>query len=166
MNVSDVMRKGVIAVPQTSSLRDLITLFFRHRVDTLPVVDNAGRVVGLVTLAELVHIFMPKFTEFVKDFAFLDDFGVLEPVFLSQSQLIMEDKLFLVADIMNQTPILIREHASLLEASALMAASHIERLSVVNDHNRLLGVITHVDIVLSLLAGKPITHYSEEQAVS
>ena len=157
------MRRGVVAVPQTASLRDLITLLFRHRVDTLPVVDGAARVVGIITLQDLIHIFMPKFHEIVRDFAFLDDFGVLEPVFLSQSQLIVEDKLFLVADVMNHSPVLIRENASLLEASALMNSGKIERLSVVDENDRLMGIITQTDIVLSLLAGKPISHYSEEQ---
>lgn len=157
MNVSHVLRREVVAVTASASFKELISLFYRHRVDSLPVVDKESHVVGLITLEDLIHIFMPKYHEIVKDFAFLDDYGVLEPVFLSQSQLIDEDRLVLVADILNRAPILVRENASLLEAAALMESSRVKRLCVVNKKDRLIGMISYVDIVLSLLAGKPIS---------
>lgn len=156
MRVKDVMRTGVVAVPQTASLRDLLHLFIQHRLGTLPVVDAAGKVVGLVSVETLIALFLPRYDEILKDYAFLEDYGTLEPLFVAQFQLVDEDRLFLVADAMTPRFLSVEPQDSLLKAAALMHTYRTKLLPVVDPDHRLVGLLSHIDIVLSLLAREPV----------
>jgi CBS-domain-containing membrane protein len=53
--VSDVMTHEVQTVPPDAPLEQVVRLMERHNVKRLPVVDN-GKVVGIVTRANLLHV--------------------------------------------------------------------------------------------------------------
>lgn len=47
LRVQDVMTTKVVTVRERTSFRDLVRLLRTHHVSALPVVDGAGRVVGI-----------------------------------------------------------------------------------------------------------------------
>ena len=52
----DVMTQDVVTVDEHASLKEVARLLTEHRVSALPVLDGEGRVVGVVSEADL----MPK----------------------------------------------------------------------------------------------------------
>jgi CBS domain-containing protein len=55
MNVSDVMTARVISVLPSAGIGDAIQLMLDNRISGLPVVDAAGRLVGIVTEGDLLR---------------------------------------------------------------------------------------------------------------
>jgi CBS domain-containing protein/nucleotide-binding universal stress UspA family protein len=54
VRVRDVMTAPAISVPPTASFKAIVDLMLRHRVSALPVVDDAGNLLGMVTEADLI----------------------------------------------------------------------------------------------------------------
>jgi IMP dehydrogenase len=62
--VTAIMSKDVQTAPPDTSLKDAERLLHEYRVEKLPLVDEAGRVVGLVTLKDIMKITQfPKATK-------------------------------------------------------------------------------------------------------
>jgi IMP dehydrogenase len=62
--VTAIMSKDVQTAPPGTSLKDAERLLHEYRVEKLPLVDEAGRVVGLVTLKDIMKITQfPKATK-------------------------------------------------------------------------------------------------------
>jgi CBS domain-containing protein len=56
--VGDVMTRDVVTVAESASLDELVRLMEHHRVKRLPVLDAAGRLVGLVSRADVLRAFL------------------------------------------------------------------------------------------------------------
>lgn len=54
VDVSEVMSKSPIAIATDATLREAARLIITHKIGCLPVVDEAGSVVGLVTETDLL----------------------------------------------------------------------------------------------------------------
>lgn len=52
-DVADVMTKSPMSIRDTAYAAEIVKVFERRRIDDLPVVDGAGRVVGLVDIQDL-----------------------------------------------------------------------------------------------------------------
>ncbi|GAA3950425.1 CBS domain-containing protein [Actinoplanes auranticolor] len=54
-HVDDVMTKDVVTVREGTPYRDIVDLVLSRRVSALPVVNEAGKLAGLVSEADLLH---------------------------------------------------------------------------------------------------------------
>jgi magnesium transporter len=61
--VRDVMIQELITVPEAMDQEDVSRLFATHRLLALPVVDDAGRMKGIVTLDDVVDVVREEATE-------------------------------------------------------------------------------------------------------
>jgi CBS domain-containing protein len=52
-----------------------------------------------------------------------------------------------VGDVMSEPPITIKKDADILEAARILDARRIKRLPVVDEHGKLIGVISRADVV-------------------
>ena len=52
--VKDVMTTSVVAVPPTAEYKDIVRILRQRRVSAVPVLDDDGRVVGVVSEADLL----------------------------------------------------------------------------------------------------------------
>ena len=50
MQARDVMVSPVITVGKTATVRDVAKILLENRISAVPVVDNVGKVVGIVTV--------------------------------------------------------------------------------------------------------------------
>jgi CBS domain-containing protein len=55
MKARDVMTLAVYTVKPTMSVRDVARLFMQRRISAVPVVDDQGKIVGIVSEGDLVH---------------------------------------------------------------------------------------------------------------
>jgi CBS-domain-containing membrane protein len=54
MTAADLMRRDVVTVPRSASLKELTKLLRHHDVSGVPVVDDDGSVVGTVSVSDLI----------------------------------------------------------------------------------------------------------------
>jgi CBS domain-containing membrane protein len=157
MKIKDVMRQSVVSLPQNGTFQDVMQKFITHHIDSLPILDAAQRVVGLITIDDLVDVFLPKYYQILRDFSALEDKGQLASLFdLAFTGLErVDEKLILAADVMNSKIQWVLQEDSLLQAAARLQAQNCQRLPVVDRDQKLVGMISDFEIVLALLRGTP-----------
>ena len=55
MQARDVMVSPVITASKTATVREIAKLLLEKRISAVPVVDDAGKLVGIVTESDLMH---------------------------------------------------------------------------------------------------------------
>ena len=56
MHTCDVMSSPVVSVPPDAPLKDVASLLVERRINAVPVVDAGGRLVGIVSEADLLPL--------------------------------------------------------------------------------------------------------------
>jgi len=122
MNVVDLMTTEVIAVSRDTGLREAARLMFRNRVSGLPLTEPDGTLIGIITEADFLRLEVER-------------------------QEGARDQVATVGEVMSIGVVTIRPEMEIYEAAKIMAVQEVKRLPVVDDDNRLLGVISRADIV-------------------
>src|SRR5437879_6036327 len=119
MKVQDVMRKAVVSLPQNGKLKEIVTIFIQNHIDCLPVVDAAQRVVGLITVDDLIDVFFPSYHELLRDMTVLEDKGQIGSLFDTTFTGLdrVQENLIIAADVMNAHVKLVSQEESLLQAA-------------------------------------------------
>jgi CBS domain-containing protein len=149
--VEDVMERDPVSVTEDTKVEDVVLTLRKHELPGLPVVDGDGRVTGIVTEADLVvpdpdgDLHIPHYIELFGGLVFL------EPLQRFEEKL---RKAFAAkaADMMSGDPDVIGPHATAREAATKIHESGHNRLPVVDDDGRLVGVITRVELLGALAA--------------
>lgn len=149
--VNEVMTTHVVAVTKDASFRDIATMLRRHRVSAFPVVDADGKVIGVVSEADM----LPKE-------ALLAAPGVRLPAGDAESRHNDFAKATGVtaASIMTRAPITITQDEPVTSAARLMYSCKVKSLPVVTEHGYLVGIISRAD-VLSVY-GRPAAEIRRE----
>jgi CBS domain-containing protein len=146
MQIGQSMKKDIIMAPVTATVADAANLFHAHHVGILPVVDDDGRLVGILTLHNLLHIIMPAFVDLIDDFDYVGDFGAMEEREPAQEELDQP-----IVDVM-EAPTSVQEDSGLVRAFAFIHKNHLLDLPVVNRDGKVVGLVSRVDIGRALLA--------------
>lgn len=163
MKVKDIMRTTVVVLPQNATLKDVLGQFLKEHLDCLPIVDAAQRVVGFITIDDLVDIFLPRYYELLRDLSALQDKGQITSLFdqAFAGLDIHDDKLILAADVMRSRLHWVSQEDSLIAAAALLQEQNFQRLPVVDKDQKLVGLISDFEVILALLRGTPATAASD-----
>ncbi len=154
MQVKEVMEKKVIAVKQSTSLKELLKIFAKfHLFPLVPVIDDDNRLIGVISFKNLVNALQPSEPEMLKAIPFLDDRK--EDIFKME---ISEEvgNLVIVDDIMETKVISIHEDASLEEAYKLARLHLKDEFPVIDNMGKLVGIIGVFDIVREVFRQKGI----------
>ena len=140
LTVRDVMSRPALTVHPETPLKDVARLLVDHRISGLPVTDHDGRVVGVISEADLL----------------LKEQGAANIAHRRLARLLGEStetrsqlaKLAATSagDAMTAPAITIVGDRPLAEAAALMTGRGINRLPVVDD-GALIGVVSRADLV-------------------
>lgn len=133
--VNDVMTHAVVAVGPTASFREIVETLEKWQVSALPVLEGDGRVVGLVSEADL----LPK--EGRRD---------LVPTMAVRGRE-LDDALkasgTLARDLMSSPAVSVHADAPLAEAARAMARRRLKRLPVVDGEGHLVGIVSRIDLL-------------------
>jgi len=136
--VADVMTVGAVSVQEDTPFKEIVDLIETHEVNALPVVDPLGRVVGIVSSADL----MAKIE-------FAGDDGDRVRPFEARHTRLARDKAHATAagELMNAPAVTITGNASLPAVARIMESAGLKRLPVVDDLGRLTGMVTRRDLL-------------------
>lgn len=146
MNIGMCMKRNVISIPDTSTIREAAAVFVKEHVGLLPIVDENNKLVGVVGLRDLLSLELPDFISFIEDLDFVHDFGAVET---SRPLAQVLDKS--IKTLMNP-PITVDEDSGLLRSYALMLQHHLHDMPVVAKDEKLVGMASRVDIGTAILA--------------
>lgn len=132
MRVAELMQTNVVTIAPDASIADLVQALADARVSGLPVVDQAGRVVGVVSATDVLQAAGEKAD--------------------SEARSTMFEHM-MVRDIMTPTPQMIEPDADAREAAQRMLYTEVRRLFV-EERGRLVGVISQTDIAHAVGLGR------------
>ncbi|HET6359018.1 CBS domain-containing protein [Streptomyces sp.] len=133
--VSDVMTHTVISVGRRASFKDIVTTLGEWKVSALPVTEGEGRVVGVVSEADL----LPK-----------EEFRDSDPDRFTQLRRLADlakAGAVRAEDLMTAPALTVRADATLAEAARVMARRRVKRLPVVDANGLLEGIISRADLL-------------------
>jgi CBS domain-containing protein len=139
--VRNVMTKGVISISKYESVMHVADILSEKNISGLPVVDKESKVIGIITQADILSM-----VGVGREHTFKDLLKYMLGEKLPERR--MGDH---VGDIMTSPAITIRPDANIAEAVKIMDEKRIRRLTVVDDQNRLIGIITRADILKAVI---------------
>lgn len=150
MNVVDIMVKDVVSVGPEASLREVASLMLERRISGVPVVDDAQRVLGIVSEGDLI-----RRPEIETDRAprgwlalFLSDEERARSFVKSHGRKARE--------VMTRPAICVMQGTPLTDVVRLMERHRVKRLPVV-EHGKLAGLVTRADLLRALVARQVVS---------
>lgn len=134
--VSDVMTTDVITAPPNMPYKAVADLLVQHGISAVPVVDDTGRVLGVVSEADLLAKL---------EYA---DRAPRHP--LSARRMRYRSRKAAgdtAAEVMTAPAVTIHPTETVTRAARLMDAAAIKRLLVVDDDHRLAGIVSRRDLL-------------------
>ncbi|MFE0385310.1 CBS domain-containing protein [Streptomyces bungoensis] len=133
--VSDVMTRAVVGVGRGTRFKDIVERMEQAQVGAVPVLEGDGRVIGLVSEADL----LPK-----------EEFRDSDPDRFTQLRRLpdLAKAGALTAEELMSTPaVTVHGDATLAEAARIMAVRRVKRLPVVDAEGVLVGVVSRGDLL-------------------
>ncbi|MDX3458618.1 CBS domain-containing protein [Streptomyces sp. ME02-8801-2C] len=129
--VSDVMTHTVIAVGRDAPFKEVVELIDQWKVSALPVLEGEGRVIGVVSEADL--LLKEEFRNTDDETAGRDERAKAAAV--------------TAGELMSTPAVTVHADALLAEAARIMARRHVKRLPVVDAVGMLQGIVSRSDLL-------------------
>lgn len=143
MTVEDVMTRQVITVRPETTIQAAARLMVANRVSGLPVIDESGRVVGMISDGDLI---LRQRRRKIRPWWRL--------LFENRERLVREyEKMagLTVGDVMTRPALMISPVFGIEIAAAILDNRQIRRLPVVRD-GQLVGIVSRGDLIKALAA--------------
>jgi len=140
-NIGNCMKRTVIFVSPGTTIGQAVTLMIEKRVGTLPIVDENDTLVGVITISDIIKIFLPNFVSLISDIDFIKDYGSLS---MPSMETLEEVENQPVTEIMEE-PVAVEEDSSLIRALSIMHKRNLADLPVLKQ-DKLCGIASRVDI--------------------
>jgi acetoin utilization protein AcuB len=151
MKVKDAMSKDPFTIDPEAPLATAMDVMRTRQLRHLPVVDDAGQLIGIITDRDLRQAcFAPAVAEYLSA-------GARRGI--RQAAQALED--LRVRDFMTWVVVTVHPDASLAHAALIMSERRVGSLPVV-DHGRLVGMLTERDMLEALSKEGGVLRFSPE----
>lgn len=143
-SIAEVMTREPITVKAETPLREAIKILAEKRISGLPVVDDAGNLIGIISETDLMWqqagVTPPAY------------FMIFDSVIYLKNPVEYERELHkalgqTVGEVMSEKPVTISPDKPLREAAKIMRDRKIHRLPVVDDSEKVIGMLSLSDII-------------------
>jgi CBS domain-containing protein len=131
--ITEIMTKELTSAQRDESIERVIQLMLRNRIGCLPVVEERGRPIGMITKLDLVEQLLEPAHR-----------GALPPPEAAPPNSANE--------LMMPIAITLGERASVAHAAAMMHSEDVHHVPIVDDFGALVGIVSSMDIVRWLAA--------------
>jgi len=148
--VRDVMSAPPVSVKGSACLGDVMSVLVRSEFDGVPVTDQQDRLEGMITPEDLVgRAGLPVRPGLLAALLRVDDAASMcdERLFGPQSSGVK------ARDVMTPSSYTVAPDVPLTEAVKTMAKANLKRLPVVDEGNRLVGILARIDVLRVASAG-------------
>jgi acetoin utilization protein AcuB len=133
MIASEIMTRNPITLQTTDSIARAIDLLQSLPIRHLPVVDERGVLIGMVSDRDLAPSMRAAF---------------IEGADLEQMEVRPDQRL--IAEVMTIDPVAIQEDADVLEVVDTILDERVGAVPVVDESDRVTGIVSYVDVLRSL----------------
>ena len=139
MLVREVMSTGLATTNKTDTVHSVVVKMLIRRCGAIPVVEDGDRLIGIVTLRDVMIPLYPNYGDYIHDNVHSRDFVEMEadyPEVLAKK----------VEDVMSWNPLTVRPDDPVLEVASYMGLKNFRRIPVVQHNGKLIGMVTIADI--------------------
>jgi len=147
MKVRDIMTRPAVSVREDITLKEAAAIMADQRFSGVPVVNNEGRVVGVITEADVLrhagtasHTSLRDSWGWVSPYSDPNDFAQVRTGFERMATTT-------VGELMSKKVFTVTQDTEMEKAAAIMTKNRVNRLPVVDVDGRLVGIVTRADIV-------------------
>jgi len=153
--VGSVMTTEVVRATYGTPFKEVARLLGEHRISGLPVVDEDDQVIGVVSETDLMahQAEAPDPYELKKRFRFAD-------LTRSAKRRAAKATARTAGRLMTAPPVTVHAEDTIVEAARTMAQHRVERLPVLDEEHRLVGIVTRRDVLQVFL--RPDTEIHDE----
>ena len=140
---SEIMNKDVVSVSPNTPVLEAAKIISERNLDGIPVVDESGHLVGIITEYDLITKTSPINIGFIKQV--LSD---IKSKNNGQSEDVTE---LTVKEVMNPEPLTLREDTTYEEVIQTFKDHHrVNPIPIIDDQNKVIGVISRYDVLRPL----------------
>ncbi len=152
MKVYEVMTPSPVTVFPHTTFGQLWRLIFKKHVNAIPVVDKAGKLMGMITREDLLRPIYPDYSNFdFEDISAATDFEELE-------KKVGELVKLKAGNLMGSRVVFARGDTPILRALSRMITHDIHQLPVLTEEGLLVGVVTKGDVFYALFRENLVKH--------
>lgn len=148
MRAKDIMKRNVVFVKTHDSIQEVVSVLMQNHISGVPIVDKENKLIGIVTEKDLVTkekgLNISSYMEFVSSILFIDGH-------INGRDLAEDMRTRTAMDIMSSPVYSVHAEATLEEIATLMINRHINRIPVIDHHNKLVGIIGRSDLLPALI---------------
>ena len=150
MLVNDVMSTGVLTAHRTDTVRSVVIRMLSRHCGAIPVVEGDNRLVGIVTLRDVMLPLYPNYGDYIHD-------NVRSRNFIEMEEGYPEVLAKKVEEVMSTNPLTVSPNDPILEAASYMGLKNFRRIPVV-EKGKLAGMVSIGDINRGLFFEKGVNH--------
>ena len=150
MLVHDVMSTGVVMAKKTDTVRSVVVKMLSRNCGAIPVVEDDNRLVGMVTVRDVMLPLYPNYGDYIHDNVRSRDFSEMEEGYPD----VLAKK---VDEIMSTNPLTVSPNDPILQAASYMGLKNFRRIPVV-EKGKLVGMVSIGDINRGLFLEKGASH--------
>jgi CBS domain-containing protein len=150
MNARDIMSKPVVSVHPDTSTREIARLLVEKAITAVPVVDDNGAPIGMVSEGDLIR--PERAAREAKHSSWLEMLAEGEPI---PSELVvwLHSQAHSARAVMSAPVITVSEDTELSEIARVLVTHQIKRVPVVRD-GRVTGIVARDDVLHALASSK------------
>lgn len=141
LRCADIMSTSPLSVVFGTHLDDAWTLMREHRIKALPVIDLGRRIIGIVTVADFMR---------QADVSTVTSIGKNLRAAVKRSGSLTADKPEVVGQIMTRSVRVMSAQRHVIELVPLFSEDGHHHIPIIDDEQRLVGIITQTDLVRAL----------------
>lgn len=125
LRAGDLMTLDPVTITMDATIEEAETLMRDFRISGLPVVDDEGRLAGVVSQTDLLYLAVPSVRALIRH----RDSGIR------------------IGEVMSVPAVTVAVDATLADAARIMDRRHLHRLVVIDAEGRPVGVLSSMDYV-------------------
>jgi CBS domain-containing protein len=150
LKVREIMTTDVITVKPDTTVGELADILGKNKISGVPVVDGQGRVLGMVSEADIIlqdaDLHFPYYVQFLEMVIYLQSVHKFE-------ERVRKSIGSKVSEIMTEEVVSVAPEETVREVETLMADRNVNRLPVM-ENGQLVGIVTRGDIVRAIAQHK------------
>ena len=147
LTVADIMTRNVVSIKGTTTVREMAGIFDTMRFGTLPVVNDAGNLTGIVTASDLVEQDRPlHMPTVISLFDWIIPLGGEESLQRNLNKITAQT----AAELASTDVVTVIASDSVSTVAEIMSNKKLHALPVV-EGKKLVGMVSRIDIIRSMI---------------
>lgn len=146
MIAENIMTQDVVCVDESTKIRELLKILHDQHISGAPVLNDGGKLSGIVSEKDIIRARLQSLHH-------IDQHEDLHDLFTPISSEVQAGingsvtRYNWVAQIMTRNVVTVRPDTEIKEVALLMLKHHFHRLPVVDTNNKIVGIITTIDMI-------------------